>query len=217
MAQNPFSISKEINNKVPRSTHDLSYQSNLTMTFGKLYPVFCKEVLAGDSFRIATTFGLRTLPLVFPTQTRIKARLHYFYVRNRSLWKEWQDFIFDTKKGLTPPYFAKTNKTDMGTCSLADHLGIPSVVFTDEALNVNIPLKPEQYLTIHHSYSEGPSIAQIHPLALPHDLVRLSNGGSKVTYIQSKVTFENPFRCTYEKYNNIAVRIPTTSLRTFSQ
>ena len=34
--------------KPNRNTFDLSYQNNLTLQFGGLYPVMCKEVIPGD-------------------------------------------------------------------------------------------------------------------------------------------------------------------------
>ena len=90
---NVFTDSQKHVNTPNRNTFDLSFQNNLTMDFGKLYPVFSKEVLPGDSFHIDPTFGLKFAPMVFPTQTRMTARLHFFYVRNRNLWKDWPDFI----------------------------------------------------------------------------------------------------------------------------
>ena len=44
---NEFSKKSRAKNRVPRGTHDLSFQNNLTMKFGAITPVFCREVLAG--------------------------------------------------------------------------------------------------------------------------------------------------------------------------
>lgn len=67
--------------KPNRNTFDLSFQNNLTTRFGRLIPCYCQEVIPGDSFKIQPTFGLRYLPQVFPVQTRMRANLHFFYVR----------------------------------------------------------------------------------------------------------------------------------------
>ena len=96
MAKNVFAQSKEPVNQPKRNTFDLAFQNNLSMEFGKLYPVFCKEVVPGDSLRIKPTFGLRFMPMTFPVQTRMQANLHFFYVRTRNLWKDFPDFIGDT-------------------------------------------------------------------------------------------------------------------------
>lgn len=90
---NVFTKQKDPVNHPKRNVFDLSFQNNLTMQIGGLYPVFCKEVIPGDSFSIKPVFGLRFMPMTFPIQTRMRANLHFFYVRNRNLWQDWQDFI----------------------------------------------------------------------------------------------------------------------------
>lgn len=143
MAKNIFSQMKEYVDKPKRNTFDLSFQNNLTMQLGYLYPVFCKEVIPGDSFQITPTFGLRFMPLNFPIQTRIQANLHFFYVRNRNLWKDWADFIGRTKEGLELPYIATQPKYVDGewklpndwkilqTGKIGDHLGLPTTLIGD--------------------------------------------------------------------------------------
>ena len=129
---NPFTSLKDFVDKPKRNTFDLSFQNNLTMKFGRLYPVFCKEVIPGDSFRIKPTFGLRFMPLVFPVQTRMQANLHFFYVRNRNLWKDWTDFIGRTKQNLVPPYLSpEVAKKLCVTGGLGDYFGIPTTLVGD--------------------------------------------------------------------------------------
>lgn len=115
---------------VKRNTFDLSFQNNLTMQLGKLYPCFCKEVLPGDTFKIDTAFGLRFMPLVFPVQTKMRADVHFFYVRNRNLWSEWPNFIGDNTNKDVPPYLAlDTIKSHyMRTGSLGDYMGLPTTI-----------------------------------------------------------------------------------------
>lgn len=137
MARNPFSKTNEFVAKPKRHTYDLSFQNNATFNFGTLYPVMCKEVMPGDSYRITPTFALRFMPMVFPVQTRMNANLHFFYVRTRNLWKDWPDFIAKAKDGLTPPYIECLNtdsdKFDkmFSTGSLGDYLGLPSTNIGD--------------------------------------------------------------------------------------
>lgn len=114
-----------------RNTVDFSFQNNMTTDFGSLRPCFCTPVMPGDSFQIKPTFGLRFLPMLFPVQTRMKASIHYFYVRNRNLWKDWPDFIGKSKQGLVPPYIHLTeqNRKQVETSQLGDFLGIPSELY----------------------------------------------------------------------------------------
>lgn len=129
---NPFTSQKDYVNKPKRNDFDLSFTNNLTMEFGKLYPVMCKEVLPGDSFRITPSFGLRYMPMVFPVQTRMMANLHFFYVRNRNLWKDWPAFIGRTKQGLVKPYLSPTIAARIcQTGRLGDYLGVPTTLVGD--------------------------------------------------------------------------------------
>lgn len=139
MAKNPFTSLKDVVNQPKRNTFDLSFQNNLTMKFGRLYPVFCKEVIPGDSFRIKPTFGLRFMPLVFPVQTRMQANMHFFYVRNRNLWKDWPDFIGRTKKELVPPYLSPSVAERLCTTGgLGDYFGLPTTIAGSYGNNVVI-------------------------------------------------------------------------------
>ena len=85
---NPFKPQNGPIDRPKRNVYDLSYTSHLTANFGTLYPVFCKKVSPGDSMSIETTFGLRAQPMIFPVQTKMRADIHYFYVRNRTLWNK---------------------------------------------------------------------------------------------------------------------------------
>lgn len=136
---NPFSKpEKSINSKL-RNTFDLSFANNLTLDMGGLYPCFCKEVLPGDSFRINTTFGLRFMPTAFPLQSRLRADVHFFYVRNRNLWNGWQEFITNSPEAAVQKPFPTVdpksiyyvnNRGDnlMQTGNLGDYLGLPTTL-----------------------------------------------------------------------------------------
>lgn len=136
MSKNPFTQTPPPND-VKRNTFDLSFSNNLSLKFGKLTPVMCKEVVPGDSFQIDANFGLRLMPTIFPVQSRMRADLHFFYVRNRNLWENWKKFIGDTPNvdvttgvadEIVSPYIAKKDLSDKfyNEGSLADYLGIPT-------------------------------------------------------------------------------------------
>lgn len=138
---NPFSKPEKSINPQLRNTFDLSFANNLTLDFGGLYPVFCKEVLPGDTFRINTTFGLRFMPTYFPLQSRIRADVHFFYVRNRNLWNGWQEFITNSPESsvqkpfptMHPDCLYKKDGQNCGldllkTGQLGDYLGLPTTL-----------------------------------------------------------------------------------------
>lgn len=129
--------------KPKRNPFDMSFQNNLSLKFGELVPVMCQPVVPGDSVKIDPVFGLRYMPQVFPVQTRQRASIKYYYVRNRNLWKDWPDFIGRTKQGLTPPYInwsAATPIVHLRPGSLADHLGVPIKIKVPAGSNIQMKL-----------------------------------------------------------------------------
>lgn len=125
--------------RVNRSTFDLSFVNNLTIKFGAITPVCLLPVSFGDSFQINARFNLQLLPTMFPIQTQLYVRLHFVYVRTRTLWEDWMEF-FGGNETVTPPWIDPTAEDtpqghkqfnisdDLQTGSLADYLGIPTTI-----------------------------------------------------------------------------------------
>ena len=125
--------------RVNRSTFDLSFVNNLTMKFGAITPVCLLPASFGDSFQIDARFNLQLLPTVFPIQTQLYVRLHFVYVRTRTLWEDWMEF-FGGDETVTPPWMDPTAENtlqghrqfniddDLQTGTLADYLGIPTTI-----------------------------------------------------------------------------------------
>lgn len=141
--------------KPKRNTFDLSSQNNLTTNFGRLTPVFCQEVLPGDSFKIEPTFGLRFMPQVFPVQTRQRASIKYYYCRNRNVWKDWMDFIGKTKDGLVSPYFKFDEDFAyfFRPSGLLDYFGVP--------IKVDVPWGSRQQFKLNAPWNKGNDITYI--------------------------------------------------------
>ena len=140
--------------RVNRSTFDLSFVNNLTMKFGAITPVCLLPASFGDSFQINARFNLQLLPTVFPIQTQLYVRLHFVYVRTRTLWEDWMSF-FGGDETVTPPWMDPTaeNTTqghkqfnindDLQTGTLADYLGVPTTITGSYGTSVfQLPLKP---------------------------------------------------------------------------
>ena len=125
--------------RVNRSTFDLSFVNNLTMKFGAITPVCLLPASFGDSFQINARFNLQLLPTVFPIQTQLYVRLHFVYVRTRTLWEDWMSF-FGGDETVTPPWLDVTAEDtaqghrqfniadDLQTGTLADYLGVPTTI-----------------------------------------------------------------------------------------
>ena len=156
MPKNPFVEHEQFEPKQKRNSFDLSFQNNLTMKLGALYPVFCKEVNPGDSMEIDSAYNLQFMPMVFPVQTPMRANLHFFYVRNRNLWKNWKDFAYNNKK-VTHPYISQESAAFFKTGSLADYLGVPSTLVHQKNLDCLLSLKGVFPIYSRHSYFGVPT------------------------------------------------------------
>ena len=132
MAQNIFDATLDPNNEIKVNSFDWSHANNLTTQIGRITPVFCDLVPAHSSLRINPTFGLQFMPMVFPIQTRLKARIAFYKYPLRALWKDYRDFVGNFREGLEEPYVNPNTRTKVqkmvGTGSLGDYLGIPSTV-----------------------------------------------------------------------------------------
>ena len=148
MAQNIFDATFDVNNRIDVNSFDWSHVNNLTTDFGRITPVFCELVPAKGSLRINPEFGLELMPMVFPVQTRMFARLNFFKVTLRSMWEDYSDFISNFRDDLVEPYilpdyprFSRMCKTG----SLGDYLGLPTfgtrisstVTLVDKPCNAN--------------------------------------------------------------------------------
>ena len=129
MAQNVFDATFDANNRIDVNSFDWSHVNNLTTNFGRITPVFCELVPAKGSLRINPEFGLELMPMVFPVQTRMFARLNFFKVTLRSMWEDYSDFISNFRDDLEEPYIlADSVRFDrmFRTGTLGDYLGLPT-------------------------------------------------------------------------------------------
>lgn len=129
MAQNVFDATFDANNRIDVNSFDWSHVNNLTTNFGRITPVFCELVPAKGSLRINPEFGLELMPMVFPVQTRMFARLNFFKVTLRSMWEDYSDFISNFRDDLEEPYIFPDSVRFNNMCktgTLGDYLGLPT-------------------------------------------------------------------------------------------
>lgn len=129
MAQNIFDATFDADNRINVNSFDWSHVNNLTTNFGRITPVFCELVPAKGSLRINPEFGLELMPMVFPVQTRMFARLNFFKVTLRSMWEDYSDFISNFRDDLEEPYILPDKhgfECMLKTNTLGDYLGIPT-------------------------------------------------------------------------------------------
>lgn len=115
---------------VQRSAFDLSHERKMSIKQGFLYPMLLEEILPSDKFEVSSEVMLRMAPMIAPVMHRVNVKVDYFFVPNRLVWNEWEDFITGGEQGdLTPVYPTLTiddlSKTRFVKGSLSDYFGIP--------------------------------------------------------------------------------------------
>ncbi len=109
--------------------YNLSHYIDLTCDLGQLIPIMAEEVLPGDIWKHHTTAFLRVTPLLAPVMHPVEMRIHHFYVPNRIIWDDWEDFITGGPDGddtTTHPTIDLLGASTAAQGSLADYLGIPT-------------------------------------------------------------------------------------------
>lgn len=109
-----------------RSKFSLSHYKLLTCKMGQLVPVTWFEALPGDTIQQATSALIRCAPLVSPVMHPVSVRFHHWFVPNRLLWSNWQDFITGGADGNNASGHPGIAFTNAAVGSLADYLGVPT-------------------------------------------------------------------------------------------
>lgn len=123
--QNPFNHENYPSNNLKRNPFPCSFQTNLTMKYGYIYPAGIWRTIPGATYKIRPTLGLNFMPTTFPVQTRQKVYVHYFYGRDRNFWKDYKDFVNGQRPDLVKPYLDES-VTKARTGKLLDYLGVPT-------------------------------------------------------------------------------------------
>lgn len=190
-----------------RNVFYLSYENKLTANAGELVPIMCKPVVPGDKFRVNTEMLVRLAPLVAPMMHRVDVFTHYFFVPNRLLWNQWEDFITKGVDGTGVPAFPKialradwVNPTSAAALlsdgSLWDYLGLPTIggfngiAFPERSPNSVIPpvgyevsaLPFRAYQLIYNEYYRDQNLTQPIDFTLDGGLV------TNVTEVMSLLT-----------------------------
>ncbi len=124
--------------EISRSRFHRNHTHKTTFNAGKLVPIYCSEVLPGDTVSLDTASLIRMSTPIFPVLDNAFLDTYFFYVPNRLLWTHWRELNGENRetywtqpveyevpyikfpKGTVEPQFYGWNKG-----SVADHFGIP--------------------------------------------------------------------------------------------
>lgn len=124
-----------------RSAFNLSHGRKFSMNMGDLVPVLCTEVIPNDKIRLNMEHLVRLQPLLAPMMHHVNVTTHFFFVPNRLVWNDWENFITGGEKGNSNPVFPTLSKSTsapynligLGIGTLADYLGVPVKQFAGKS------------------------------------------------------------------------------------
>jgi len=116
--------------EIQRSAFDRSCNMKTTFDAGKLIPIFCDEILPGDTMALSFSHFARLATPIKPVMDNLYLDVFFFFVPNRLVWSNWvrlngqQDSPGDSVDFVTPKMSSPVS-TGYTSGSLSDHLGIP--------------------------------------------------------------------------------------------
>ncbi|AXL14949.1 major capsid protein [Microviridae sp.] len=124
---------------VGKNRFDLSHDVKLSFNMGDLVPTMVMDVLPGDSITMSAEKLLRFQPLIAPVMHRVDVTSHFFFVPNRILWDNWENFITGNEDVEAP--YIRVGGTEFGQLtipegSLGDYMGLPTGE-SEDLYNVN--------------------------------------------------------------------------------
>ncbi|UDN67697.1 major capsid protein [robinz microvirus RP_96] len=117
--------------EIPRSSFTMEKAYKTTFDSGLLIPVFCDEVLPGDTFNLRMTAFARLSTPLFPIMDNLHLQSFFFFVPYRLLWDNWPKFMGERKNPddsvsyVIPQVVCPAGGYAIG--SLQDYFGLPTV------------------------------------------------------------------------------------------
>lgn len=120
---------------IPRSKFRMQSAHKTTFDASYLIPLFCEEVLPGDTFHMQATFFARLATPIFPIMDNLYFDTFWFFVPNRLVWTNWVKFQGEQEDpgdstDYTIPQIIVTNNGEGGQSiehlTIYDYFGIPT-------------------------------------------------------------------------------------------
>lgn len=154
----------------PRSKFDRSHQLLTTINEGDLVPIYCDEVLPGDTAKIRLNGLIRMSTPIYPVMDNCYMDTYFFFVPCRLLWEHWENMFGENDTD----YWAEKTEYSTPTCtiggtsglrngSIGDYFGLPTNV--DKEIKVNA-LPARAYAMIYNEWFRDENLEA--PLMLGH-------------------------------------------------
>ena len=117
--------------EIPRSSFSIQKAHKTTFDAGYLVPVYCAEVLPGDTFNLSMNAFARLATPIYPIMDNMSLTSFFFFVPYRLLWNHWVNFQgeqanpADSVSYTIPQMVCPASGYVHGT--LQDYYGLPTV------------------------------------------------------------------------------------------
>ena len=119
----------------PRSKFDRSHQLLTTINEGELVPIYCDEVLPGDTAKVHLNGLIRMSTPIYPIMDNSYMDTYFFFVPCRLLWEHWENMFGENdtnywaeKTEYSTPKCKIGGKSGLLNGSLGDYFGLPTGV-----------------------------------------------------------------------------------------
>lgn len=117
----------------PRSKFDRSHQLLTTINEGDLVPIYCDEVLPGDTAKINLNGLIRMSTPIYPIMDNCYMDTYFFFVPCRLLWEHWENMFGENdtdywaeKTEYSTPTCTIGGKSGMRNGTIGDYFGLPT-------------------------------------------------------------------------------------------
>lgn len=182
--------------KPTRNMFDLSHEVKMSGKMGILMPFLLEDTIPGDIFKQRAEIMARMAPMLAPIMHRVDLKTEYFFVPNRLLWDEFEDFITGGPEGTAapvPPHVTGVliDGLDDFLCapsSLWDYFGLPTFADGTNISTVPISSLPfRAYTLIYNEYYRDQNLQTEIPIA-------------KTSGIETSTQIENCFILRYRAW-----------------
>lgn len=131
---------------IPRSSFRIEHTHKTTFDAGYLIPIYCAEVLPGDTMSLQMTAFCRLATPLFPVMDNMHLDSFFFFVPNRLLWSNWQKFMGeqlnpgDSISYTIPQVVSAAGGFVVG--SIYDYFGLPTVGQVTAGSTVSVSALP---------------------------------------------------------------------------
>lgn len=118
---------------IERSRFDRSHSHKTTFNAADLVPIFCEEVLPGDTVSMDMSTICRMATPLYPVMDNAFLDVHWFFVPNRLVWDHWREFC-----GESSDPWAQATDYEVPHALIVpshgdffDHIGVPPDIECD--------------------------------------------------------------------------------------